>query len=68
VGVYAKVEGGGRIHRGDAVGSSKPVLLQVEGHSLEGSYTTYEYYPYRFLPFSKFQVFCEGGLVTGVVR
>lgn len=47
-------------------GSSKPVLLQMEGRSLEGSYTTYEYYPYRFLPFSKFHVFCEGGLVTGV--
>ena len=27
---------------------------------------TFDYYPYPFVPFSKFQVHCHGGVVTGL--
>lgn len=43
----------------DRDGSTAPVAEFV---------TTYEYFPYPFLPFSKFQVHCTRGIVSTLER
>lgn len=66
----ARLPGSPETRVGDVLGSPDNIMefwevLDASGHPAKGAHfvRTYEYYPYPFLPFSKFQVHCTEGIV-----